>query len=105
MSDLRADNAVMSGSVKKLVFRPSEKILWMVVGRDNEHWSDPELGFCSCRDFYFNTLSGGDECYHLKSVRKSIRDGGFVEIEFHDSEYLQVLQAISEDHASLLGRR
>lgn len=104
MSESRIDNAVLAGSVKQLVFRPSGRVIWIVVGKDNEHWADPALGFCTCKDFYFKALSGGPECYHLKSVRNAIQTGRPVAIGFDDSEYAQLLQAILEDQAALLGR-
>ncbi len=100
----RIDDALASGSVKQILFLPSGKRLWIVVGKDNEYWTDPDLGFCSCKDFYFTTLSGGDECYHLKSVRKAIEENRFTTVEFSDSEYVEYLQAIAEDNANLLGR-
>jgi predicted nucleic acid-binding Zn finger protein len=100
----RVDDAVTSGSVKQALFLPSRKKLWMVVGRDNEYWTDPDLGFCSCKDFYFTTLSGQDECYHLKSVRKAMQENRFTTVEFADSEYVEYLQAIAEDSVNVLGR-
>jgi predicted nucleic acid-binding Zn finger protein len=100
----RVDDALTSGSVKQLLFLPSRKKLWMVVGRDNEYWTDPDLGFCSCKDFYFTTLSGQDECYHLKSVRKAMQENRFTTVEFADSEYVKYLQAIAEDNVNVLGR-
>ncbi|MEM3094424.1 MAG: hypothetical protein QXX64_02170 [Nitrososphaera sp.] len=100
----RIDDALASGSVKQMLFLPSGKRLWIVVGKDNEYWTDPDLGFCSCKDFYFTTLSGGDECYHLKSVRKAIEENRFTTIKFADSEYVGYLQAIAEDNVNLLGR-
>ncbi|MDQ3908795.1 MAG: hypothetical protein M3232_00115 [Thermoproteota archaeon] len=100
----RIDYAVSSGSVKQMLFLPSGKNLWIVIGRDNEYWIDPELGFCSCKDFYFNTLSGGQDCYHLKSVRKAIQERGFRVIEFDDSDYVYLLQAVADDNISVLSR-
>ena len=100
----RVDYTVRSGSVKQMLFLPSGKKLWVVIGRDNEYWTDPELGFCSCKDFYFTTLSGGQDCYHLKSVRKTIQQRGFTAIEFDDSDYTQLLQAVADDNISVLGR-
>ncbi len=100
----RINDALASGSVKQMLFLPSRKKLWIVVGKDNEYWADPDLGFCSCKDFYFTTLSGGDECYHLKSVRKAIQENWFTAIEFADNEYVEFLQAIVEDSTNLLGR-
>lgn len=104
MSESKIDSAVSAGSVKQLVFQPSGRVIWIVVGRDNEHWADPALGFCTCKDFYFKALSGGPECYHLKSVRSAIRTRRPVAIGFDDSEYTQILQAILDDQAALLGR-
>jgi predicted nucleic acid-binding Zn finger protein len=100
----RIDYTVSSGSVKQMLFLPSGKNLWVVIGRDNEYWIDPELGFCSCKDFYFNTLSGGQDCYHLKSVRKAIQERGFTVIEFDDSDYVYLLQAVADDNISVLSR-
>lgn len=104
MSESRIDSAIALGSVKKMQFLPSGKSLWIVVGKDNEYWTDPELEFCTCKDFYFTTLSGGSDCYHLKSVRKAIEENRFVTVKFDDSEYAQFLQAIADDSTSLLGR-
>ncbi len=100
----RVDSTVRSGSVKQMLFLPSGKKLWVVIGRDNEYWTDPELGFCSCKDFYFTTLSGGEDCYHLKSVRKTIQQGAFTAIEFNDSDYIHLLQAVADDIINVLGR-
>ncbi|HXG06008.1 MAG TPA: hypothetical protein VNI77_01620 [Nitrososphaera sp.] len=100
----RIDEVVESGGVKQIVFLPSGKKLWIVVGKDNEYWADPDIGFCSCKDYYFTTLSGKGECYHLKSIRKAISESKFIVIDFTDSEYTGFLQAIAEDNINLLGR-
>ncbi|MDQ3808236.1 MAG: hypothetical protein M3298_08725 [Thermoproteota archaeon] len=100
----RVDHAISSGSVKQMLFLPSGKNLWVVIGRDNEYWTDPELGFCSCKDFYFTTLSGGQDCYHLKSVRKAIQQRRFTVIEFDDSEYIHLLHAVANDNICVLSR-
>ena len=100
----RVEEALASGSVKLALFVPSGKKIWTVVGREGEYWADPELGFCSCKDFYFTTLSGQDECYHLKSVRKAMQENQFTTVEFADSEYVEYLQAIAEDSFNVLGR-
>lgn len=104
MSESRIDITILAGGVKRLLFKPSGRVLWAVVGRDNEHWSDPELGFCTCKDFYFKALSGGSECYHLKSIRKAVDNSGYVTTEFDDDEYVQLLQAIADDQSNLLCR-
>ena len=101
MSGSRVDGAIGTG-VRQLLFHPSGKKIWVVVGKDDEYWTDPELGFCSCKDFYFVSLSGGKECYHLRSVRKAAKEGGFIVMDFDDAEYVQMLQALAEDHANRL---
>ncbi|MDQ3848155.1 MAG: hypothetical protein M3261_04270 [Thermoproteota archaeon] len=98
------DYIIRSGGVKQMLFLPSGKKLWVVIGRDNEYWTDPELGFCSCKDFYFNTLSQGQDCYHLRSVVKAIQQREFTTIEFDDSEYVRLLHALAHDSISVLGR-
>ncbi len=98
------EGAVAAG-VRQLLFHPSGRKIWIVVGRDDEYWTDPELGFCSCKDFYFVSLSGGKECYHLRRVRGAAEKGGIIVIDFDDSEYVQMLQALAEDHASRLSMR
>ena len=102
---MKVENPIPGGSIKRLFFKPSGRVLWLVVGRDNEHWVDPELGFCTCKDFYFKALSGGPECYHLKSVKKAVDERGNTSTEFDDDEYVQVLRSIIRDQWETLSRR
>lgn len=90
-------------NVKKLGFGPSGRAVWIVVGKDNEHWVDPEGGFCTCKDYYFKSLSQDTECYHLRSVRKAMAEGQYVAMDFDDSEYCQMLNAVLEDQFQILG--
>jgi predicted nucleic acid-binding Zn finger protein len=103
MSGSLADGSAGAG-VRQLLFHPSGKKIWIVVGKDDEYWTDPDLGFCSCKDFYFVSLSGGKECYHLRSMRKAA-EGGMVVVDFDDAEYVQILHALAEDHANRLSLR
>jgi predicted nucleic acid-binding Zn finger protein len=100
----RVEGALASGSVKLALFVPSGRKIWTVVGREGEYWTDPELGFCTCKDFYFTTLSGGEECYHLKSVRKAMKEGRFSQLEFSDGDYGRFLQALADDAESSILR-
>ena len=104
MSESRINNTVTSGSIKQLLFMPSGRQLWIVVGKGSEYWTDLDLKFCSCKDFYFTALSDGSGCYHLKSVRKAIEEKKHVIIRFNDSEYVQILKAIADDNMNLLSR-
>ena len=61
MRHTRVEKAVkiaLDKGVKLHVFKPSNREVWTVVGKDNEYWVDPECSFCSCKDDYFQTLSG-----------------------------------------------
>jgi predicted nucleic acid-binding Zn finger protein len=52
--------------VKKYVFSPSGRIVWIVVGREREYQILPAAGFCSCDDFYFRVMDReANICYHL----------------------------------------
>ncbi len=52
--------------VKKYIFSPSGRIVWIVVGREREYQIMPAAGFCSCDDFYFRVMDReANICYHL----------------------------------------
>ena len=91
-------NAVVSGKGVKLhYFEPSNRKVWTVVGKENEHWLDPDLGFCSCEDYYFNTLNGGNECYHLKSVKIAKQQNKVEVIRFSGDEFASFMSALISD--------
>jgi predicted nucleic acid-binding Zn finger protein len=61
-----ANKIVFNKKVKKYVFNPTKKHVWVVIGNDNIYQILPSINFCSCNDFYFRVL--GQEiflCYHL----------------------------------------
>jgi predicted nucleic acid-binding Zn finger protein len=94
---VRVEETVNLGSVKLHVFLPSRKEIWTVVGKDDEHWVDPDLQFCSCKYFYYKTLSNDHLCYHLKSVEQAKQSNKFVRTDFNDSEYAAFLKALLAD--------
>ncbi|HJU13111.1 MAG TPA: hypothetical protein VJ792_01465 [Candidatus Nitrosotalea sp.] len=91
------DSIIFSMGVKLHLFEPSGRTVWTVVGKENEHWLDPNLGFCSCEDFYYNVLSTGGECYHLKAVRGATKLGKIETIKFFDSEFDSFVSALVRD--------
>lgn len=100
--------------IKKMLFLPSSRLLWSVVGRDREYWVDPGSDFCSCSDYYFSSLSGGGPCYHLEAVKRAADNemscpekiSDCVEsFEFDDTEYGLVLAALASDAEAILGSR
>ncbi len=94
----KAIETVLSGSVKKHVFSPSGRVVFTVVGRDNEEFIDPERPFCSCNNFFFKVLSGEAElCYHLLSYKIALESKNLDTVNFSDDEYAPLLVAISRD--------
>ena len=63
---IKAWEAVQEDRVKKYIFCPSGRIVWIVVGREREYQIMPAAGFCSCDDFYFRVMDRETNiCYHL----------------------------------------
>lgn len=98
----RIETKVNSGAVKLHIFEPSGRKLWTVVGKDNEHWTDLDLEFCSCKNYYYKTLSNFGTCYHLKSVQQAKAKNEYVSIIFDDSEYVGFVSALLSDNATKL---
>jgi len=63
---IKAFEAVKENRVKKYVFKPSGRIVWIVVGKERDYLLMPEAEFCTCDDFYFRVLDREVHlCYHL----------------------------------------
>ncbi|MFQ6025173.1 MAG: hypothetical protein ACE5JT_01485 [Nitrosopumilaceae archaeon] len=93
----KVESVISENRVKLHVFKPSGRKIWTVVGKENEHWLDPDLNFCSCEDFFFNTLNGGRECYHLKSAKIASKRKKVNVIRFSDDEYTNFVSAMISD--------
>jgi predicted nucleic acid-binding Zn finger protein len=98
----RIYSTVNLGGVKLHIFQPSGRKLWTVVGKDTEQWADLDLEFCSCKNYYYKTLSNAVSCYHLKSVQKAVEQNKVVAIKFDDSEYIQFIKALLRDNVNRL---
>lgn len=61
----KAWGAIKDGRVKKYLFKPSGRIVWIVVGRERDYLVMPAADFCSCDDFYFRVM---DREIHLLSL-------------------------------------
>lgn len=52
--------------VKKYIFKPSNRIVWIVVGKGRDYLIMPIADFCTCDDFYFRVMDKQIHlCYHL----------------------------------------
>jgi predicted nucleic acid-binding Zn finger protein len=62
----KAWGTIKEKRVKKYVFSPSGRVVWIVVGRERDYQIMPAAGFCSCDDFYFRVMDRETHiCYHL----------------------------------------
>lgn len=62
----KAWEALKGKRIKKYVFMPSSRIVWIVVGKERDYLVMPAVDFCSCDDFYFRVMDKEIHlCYHL----------------------------------------
>jgi predicted nucleic acid-binding Zn finger protein len=67
---LRALEIIKERQVKKYVFKPSNRVVWIVIGKKRDYQIMPNAGFCSCDDFYYNVIEKKTYlCYHLISQK------------------------------------
>jgi predicted nucleic acid-binding Zn finger protein len=86
----KALEVLKDNRVKKYVFKPSGRTVWIVIGRERDYLIMPEAEFCMCDDFYFRVLDRKIHlCYHL-IAQKIARNLGWYETieesdELHDT--------------------
>jgi predicted nucleic acid-binding Zn finger protein len=62
----KAWKTVEDKRVKKYVFKPSKRVVWIVVGKGRDYLILPAADFCTCDDFYFRVMDKQIHlCYHL----------------------------------------
>jgi predicted nucleic acid-binding Zn finger protein len=84
----RAWETVKEGRVKKYVFKPSGRVVWIVVGGDREYLLYHVVGYCSCDDFYFSVIDGKVPlCHHLIARKLAEVLGRFEVVELSDEFY------------------
>ncbi len=87
------------GYVKKHIFRPSNRVLWTVVGRKREHILFDSL-FCSCTDFYMSVVVKRTEKYCYHQIAQIIAcNQNLYKTEYHDdSEWIKFIDLSKEYH-------
>lgn len=84
----RAFEALTENRIKKYVFKPSGRVVWIVIGKEREYLIMPEADFCSCDDFYFRVLDRKVHlCYHLIAQKLAKNLGWYETVEEHDELY------------------
>lgn len=84
----KALDALKENRIKKYVFKPSSRIVWIVVGRERDYLLMPEAKFCTCDDFYFRVLDRKVHlCYHLIAQKIALNLGWFETLDENDDLY------------------
>jgi len=89
----KAWEALKEERVKKYVFKPSGKIVWIVVGRERDYLVMPAADFCSCDDFYFRVMDKEVHlCYHLIAQKMAEALAWYDEVEENDDLYDSLME-------------
>jgi len=84
----KALDALKENRVKKYVFKPSGRTVWIVIGRERDYLIMPEAEFCMCDDFYFRVLDRKIHlCYHLIAQKIARNLEWYETIEENDGLY------------------
>jgi predicted nucleic acid-binding Zn finger protein len=82
---------VTENRVKKYVFRPSGRTLWVAIGNSAEYMIYSHAGYCGCSDFYFRVLDEEKAyCYHLLAQKLAEALDYYDLIEEDDEAYDQL---------------
>ena len=87
----KAWKLVTEKRIKKYVFKPSNRSLWVAIGQNAEYLIYSHAGYCSCSDFYFRVLDHEEAyCYHLlaQKIAKALSHFDVVEEEDEAYDYL-----------------
>ena len=88
----KALDALKENRVKKYVFKPSGKTVWIVIGKERDYLIMPEAEFCTCDDFYFRVLDKKIHlCYHLIAQKIARNLGWYEIIEETDELYASLM--------------
>jgi predicted nucleic acid-binding Zn finger protein len=85
---LKAWKTTKDDRVKKYTFKPSGRVVWIVVGRKRDYLVMPAAGYCSCDDFYYNVMERKAHlCYHLIAQKLAESLGWYDKIDEGDDFY------------------
>jgi predicted nucleic acid-binding Zn finger protein len=89
---LKALDTLKENRVKKYVFKPSGRTVWIVIGRERDYLIIPESEFCTCDDFYFRVMDKQIHlCYHLIAQKIA-----------HNLRWYETLEESDELHNTLM---
>jgi len=89
----KAWEALKEGRIKKYVFKPSNRVVWIVVGKERDYLIIASADFCMCDDFYFRVLDQRIHlCYHLIAQKIAEALDWYDKIEEHDDLYNSLME-------------
>jgi len=84
---------VTENRIKKYIFKPSNRSLWVAIGQNAEYLIYSHAGYCSCSDFYFRVLDNEQAyCYHLLAQKIAEALNHYDLVEEEDEAYEQLLE-------------
>jgi len=87
-----AYSTVKAGRVKKYIFKPSGRVVWIVVGRHMDYLVLPQANYCTCDDFFFRVLDQEKPmCYHILAVKIANLTQKYETIEETNNWYKRLL--------------
>lgn len=89
----KAYKTVKDSRVKKYVFQPSGRVVWIVVGRERDYQVMPLANFCTCDDFYFRVINHETGlCYHVIAQKLAESLNVYEKIEESDELYAALMK-------------
>lgn len=93
----KAWKLVTENRVKKYVFKPSGRTLWVAIGQNAEYLIYSNAGYCSCSDFYFRVLDHEKAyCYHILAQKIAEALNHYDLVEEEDEAYEPLLDIWKE---------
>ncbi|RLF23991.1 MAG: hypothetical protein DRN15_04595 [Thermoprotei archaeon] len=88
----RALDAVARDCVRRYLFEPSGKEIWIVEGKEASYFVIP-YAYCDCDDFYLNVVIRGliDACYHLIAQAIAEALGRYTTTRLPDDVYRRMM--------------
>jgi len=79
---------VVNRGITRYVYKPSNRIIWTVMGQEEEHLIYPKL-YCSCKSFYKEVVINRSKksCKHIIAQVISEALNKYHEVELEDIEF------------------
>ncbi len=89
----RALQTTLAKNVKKYIFKPSNRIVWIVIGKTRDYLILSNL-HCMCDDFYMKVVikKTAKMCYHLLSKILAENLGYYEKIIIEDNRYDELMK-------------